>query len=83
MTNRFGYSGTAAARDENTLFTEAPATSIQDVQVKKVLRNTYALLAMTLLFSRSHCHRSCQLSMESTWPDLDLGGVFWFDVRHP
>ena len=51
MENRFGYPIAPSAQAANAAIAEAPATFIQDGQVKKVLRNTYALLSMTLLFS--------------------------------
>ncbi|MCX8517368.1 MAG: Bax inhibitor-1/YccA family protein [Rhodoferax sp.] len=51
MENRFGYPITPSPQAVNAVIAEAPATSIQDGQVQKVLRNTYALLSMTLLFS--------------------------------
>ena len=76
MTNRFGYSRTAASSPESSVFVDVPGSFIQDVQVKKVLRNTYALLAMTLLFSAAIATAAVSFQWKAPGLILTLVGFF-------
>jgi modulator of FtsH protease len=76
MTNRFGYSRTAVSSPEGSVFVDVPDSFIQDVQVKKVLRNTYALLAMTLLFSAAVATAAVSFQWKAPGLILTLVGFF-------
>jgi modulator of FtsH protease len=76
MTNRFGYSRTAVSSPEGSVFVDVPDSFIQDVQVKKVIRNTYALLAMTLLFSAAVATAAVSFQWKAPGLILTLVGFF-------
>ena len=76
MTKRFGYSRTAVSSPEGSVFVDVPDSFIQDVQVKKVLRNTYALLAMTLLFSAAVATAAVSFQWKAPGLILTLVGFF-------
>ena len=54
----------------------APASLPRDVDTRRVLRNTYALLSMTLLFSASIAAASATLQLPAPSLLLTLGGYF-------
>jgi len=83
MGNRFGYSNTASRHPQSSVYGEDQISLIQDDQVKRVLRNTYALLAMTLLFSAAVATAAVSFQWKAPGLILTLVGFFWFAVRHP
>jgi modulator of FtsH protease len=76
MGNRFGYSTTASQHPQSAAYAEDRSALIQDDQVKKVLRNTYALLAMTLLFSAAIATASVSFQWKAPGLILTLLGFF-------
>jgi len=76
MGNRFGYSTTASQHPQSSVYAEDRSALIQDDQVKKVLRNTYALLAMTLLFSAAIATAAVSFQWKAPGLILTLVGFF-------
>ncbi|MCX8519944.1 MAG: Bax inhibitor-1/YccA family protein [Rhodoferax sp.] len=76
MTDRFDYPSTASAHPVNPVFAETPATFIEDGQVKKVLRNTYALLSITLLFSATIATAAVSFQWQAPGLIVTLVGFF-------
>ena len=76
MGNRFGYSTTASQHPQSSVYGEDQISLIQDDQVKKVLRNTYALLAMTLLFSAAIATAAVSFQWKAPGLILTLVGFF-------
>jgi len=76
MGNRFGYSTTASQHPQSSVYAEDRSALIQDDQVKKVLRNTYALLAMTLLFSAAVATAAVSFQWKAPGLILTLVGFF-------
>ena len=76
MGNRFGYSTTASQHPQSSVYAEDRSPLIQDDQVKKVLRNTYALLAMTLLFSAAIATAAVSFQWKAPGLILTLVGFF-------
>ena len=76
MGNRFGYSKTASRHPQSSVYGEDQISLIQDDQVKRVLRNTYALLAMTLLFSAAVATAAVSFQWKAPGLILTLVGFF-------
>ena len=76
MGNRFGYSNTASRHPQSSVYGEDRISLIQDDQVKRVLRNTYALLAMTLLFSAAIATAAVSFQWKAPGLILTLVGFF-------
>ena len=76
MGNRFGYSTSASQHPQSSVYAEDRSALIQDDQVKKVLRNTYALLAMTLLFSAAIATAAVSFQWKAPGLILTLVGFF-------
>ena len=76
MGNRFGYSKTASRHPQSSVYGEDQISLIQDDQVKRVLRNTYALLAMTLLFSAAIATAAVSFQWKAPGLILTLVGFF-------
>ena len=76
MGNRFGYSTTGSHRPQTSVYAEDRTLLIQDDQVKRVLRNTYALLAMTLLFSAAIATAAVSFQWKAPGLILTLLGFF-------
>lgn len=76
MGNRFGYSNTASQHPQSSVYGEDQISLIQDDQVKRVLRNTYALLSMTLLFSAAIATAAVSFQWKAPGLILTLVGFF-------
>jgi FtsH-binding integral membrane protein len=76
MANRFGYSTTGSQRPQTSVYADDSTLLIHDDQVKRVLRNTYALLAITLLFSAAIATAAVSFQWKAPGLILTLLGFF-------